>query len=305
MPTAHTDQFFVIDPGSAPAAGTALTVQTFNYVDQDDDGFIGTTAGDTFNGGAVTSVWVGDTITVTFPPSTTQVTVTGVTFYVSGQPAVFTPTDGTILQDAVFVSSTFVNTSTQIAVSTLLPTCFARGTMIATPEGPRAIETLTVGDLILTRDHGPQPLLHVSRDVFTGRGRNAPVRICKGALGNEADLWVSQQHRMLITDWRAELYFGEDEVLVAARHLVNGDTIYIHDCEQIEYFHLLFASHEVIWSAGIPSESYLPAHFAEREGKETQDEIRRLFPDLPGAAEMVQQSARPVVRGVYRRLLAS
>ncbi|WP_305884600.1 Hint domain-containing protein, partial [Limimaricola litoreus] len=36
--------------------------------------------------------------------------------------------------------------------------CFTAGTRIATPFGPRRAEDLAVGDLVLTRDHGPQPL---------------------------------------------------------------------------------------------------------------------------------------------------
>ncbi|MEX1234827.1 MAG: Hint domain-containing protein [Roseovarius sp.] len=303
MPTPYTDQFFVMDPGNPPGGGAALTVQNFGFIDQNDDGFISTTAGDSFNGLTVTSVWVGDTITVDIPGQGEAV-IEGVTFYVSGGPAVFTPTDGTILQDATFVRSTFVNNSTQIPLSSLTPTCFTRGTMILTPDGPRAIEALKVGDLVFTRDHGAQPVLLISRESYTARGRNAPVRICKGALGNDADLMVSQNHRMLICDWRAELLFGEDELLVAAKHLVNGDTIYVHEGGEVEYFHLLFANHEIIWAAGIPSESYLPDLNQDQQSAETCEELRCLFPDLHSFAEMARQTARPVARAKDAAVLA-
>ena len=36
--------------------------------------------------------------------------------------------------------------------------CYAPGTMIDTPDGPRAVETLQVGDLVMTLDHGPQSI---------------------------------------------------------------------------------------------------------------------------------------------------
>ena len=305
MPTTYTDQFFVMDPGAPPPGGTALTVQTYNFVDNDDDGFIGTGVGDTVNGLTVTSVWLNDTITVNIP-GTGNVTITGVTFYVSGGPAVFTPTDGTFLQDATFVSSTFVTTSTQVQVSTMDPICFAAGTMIATPDGPRAVETLRPGDMVLTLDDGPQPVLFVSEQRFVATGRNAPVRICKGALGNERDLMVSQQHRMLIDDWRAELFFGQNEVLVAAKHLVNGDTIYVQQGDEVRYVHLLFAKHQIVWAEGIPSESYFPGHFLERSHPEQQDEIEHMFPDVVAFAEMRSASTvRPVMRGAEASVLCA
>ena len=58
----------------------------------------------------------------------------------------------------------------------------------------------------------------VALNIFAvaGAGAGAPVLIPAGALGNTRDLLVSQQHRMLVTGWRAELMFGEPEVLVAA-----------------------------------------------------------------------------------------
>lgn len=296
MPTTYNDQFFVMDPGNAPAGGTPLTVENFSFVDQNDDGLISTTAGDTFNGFTITSVWVGDTVTMNVP-GVGNVTITGVTFYVAGGPAVFTPTDGTVLQNGTFVSSTFVNTSTQIPVGSFGPPCFVRGTLIDTPDGKRPIEDLRPGDLVLTRDHGAQPVLWISCKSFLATGRNAPVRICAGALGNEDDLWVSQQHRMLINDWRAELFFGEDEILVAAKHLVNGDTIYVQIGGEVEYFHMLFSQHEIVWGGGLPSESYFPGRFAETNSEETLREICEMFPELSPFGTEHQQAVRPVVTG--------
>ncbi len=303
MPTTYTDQFFVMDPGNPPPAGTPLTVQVYDFIDNNDDGFIGTGAGDTFNGLVITAVWVNDTITVNIP-GTGNVTITGVTFYVSGGPAVFTPTDGTILQDATFVSSTWVSVSTQIPVSAFAPVCFAAGTLIETPDGPRPVETLAPGDLVLTLDHGPQPVLVLSREVFVATGANAPVRIAKGALGNAADLVVSQQHRMLVADWRAELYCGEAEVLIAAKHLVNGETIRIEDGGTIEYCHILFARHEIVWAAGIPSESLHPGHALDRGGEASRAELLRLFPELASYADARAAAARPVPRAFEARVLA-
>ena len=107
--------------------------------------------------------------------------------------------------------------------------CFTRGTMIMTPNGEVAIEDLAEGDLVTTRDNGDQPLRWIGSQVVKATGKRAPVMIKEGALGNDRDLRVSQLHRMLIADWRAELMFDEPEVLAAAKHLVNGDTIYVEE----------------------------------------------------------------------------
>lgn len=302
MPTTYTDQFFVMDPGNPPAAGTNLTVQSFDFVDSDDNGLIEPNVGDMANGAQVTSVWVNDTITVTMN-GTTQ-TITGVTFYLDGQPAIFTPNDGTILTDAVFQSSTYVVQSTEIDVGDFGPPCFTPGTLIETDRGPRAIETLQPGDLVMTRDNGCQPLLWISSRTVPGRGRFAPVVFAPGAIGNPVELTVSPQHRMLVTGWQAELFFGQDEVLVPAKHLVNGDTIRQVDLPEVTYIHLLLADHEIVMAGGVPSESYFLGHALRGDASGTRAELLALFPDLEAVAGAILP-ARQVIRRHEGMLLAA
>jgi Hint domain len=302
MPTTYTDQFFVMDPGNPPAVGTNLTVQNYDFVDTDDNGFIQPNVGDTANGAEVTSVWVDDTITVIMNGST--VTITGVTFYLDGQPAIFTPTDGTVLSDATFQSSTYVVSSTQIDVGDFGPPCFTPGTMIETDRGARAIEALQPGDLVLTRDNGCQPVLWISSRTVPARGRFAPVVFAPGALGNPVALAVSPQHRMLITGWQAELFFGEEEVLVPAKHLVNGDTIRQIEAPEVTYIHLLFVDHEIVMAGGVPSESYFLGHALREDRNGARAELRALFPELEGVASTLMP-ARQIVRRYEGELLAA
>jgi len=84
-------------------------------------------------------------------------------------------------------------------------TCFLEGTLIETVNGPRAIEDLQLGDLIPTMDSGDQPIRWVASSRIVGNPKAAPIRIEAGALGNTRDLYVSPQHRILLTGWRAEL----------------------------------------------------------------------------------------------------
>lgn len=160
-------------------------------------------------------------------------------------------------------------------------TCFTAGTLIETPLGAVAIEALQVGDLVATLDHGVQKIRWIGSSSVKAVGNFAPVVICKNALGNTRDLLVSPQHRMLVSGWKAELLFGETEVLCAAIHLINGDTIYRREGEQIEYIHMMFDTHEIIFAEGCASESFHPG--VQGMGvlaEETRAEIYELFPNL-------------------------
>ncbi len=168
------------------------------------------------------------------------------------------------------------------------PFCFGKGCMIATPEGSVAVETLTVGDWVLTVDRGAQQITwagstHYDAAALHHDVRMRPVLIRKGAFGPALparDMRVSRQHRLLVTDWRAQLMFGESEVLVPAAKLVNDTTIIIdRDITEINYYHIMCDRHEILWSDGIKSESFLPGAKSEH-AHETEAEIYRLFPEL-------------------------
>lgn len=50
---------------------------------------------------------------------------------------------------------------------------------------------------------------------------------------------------------------GRSELLVKARHLVNGDTVIRQDGGFVDYFQLLFDAHQIIYAEGIAAESTL------------------------------------------------
>jgi len=304
MPTTYKDQFYTIDPGVPPAGGTAVTFQRSSFVDNDDDGLIRPNTGDTFEGNLITSVWQGDTLTIQVP-GVGNITYTGVTYYIQGQPAVFTPTDGQVLQDGTFVSSTFVTNSTQTPVGNFGPTCFTPSTWIETATGPRLIETLAVGDWVTTLDDGSQQIRAIARQTAKAIGVFAPVRFEAGAIGNDTPLVISQQHRVLISDWRAEFFFGLEEVLVAAKHLVNGTSIRLTEGGMVEYIHLVFDSHHIIFAQGVPSESYYPAHAAGKGDAALRAEMKTLYPDLTEQPDVTWPMVRPVIRQNEAQMLAA
>lgn len=256
MPTTYTDQFFTFDPANPPGAGTAVSFVNLSLTDQNDDLDFDRFDNDSVNGSDITASWPGDTVTI-FVSGVGNITYTGVTFYLANGDRVFTPDDGQVLQNGTFVSSTFVNGQGPLLVSELGPPCFTKGALILTQRGLKPVETLREGDMIQTRDNGFQPLNLMLKRSANGQGQDAPIRFAEGAMGyDHGDLIVSPQHRMLINDWRAELWFGEPEVLVAAKFLVNTSTIRPCPTANITYYHLLMDRHDVISANGVPSESF-------------------------------------------------
>ena len=161
--------------------------------------------------------------------------------------------------------------------------CFVRGTRIATAEGEREIEDLVAGDLVLTRDHGYQPIRWIGSTVVEAKGRLAPIVFEVGAVGNARRLKVSPQHRMLLSGWQAELLFDEPEVLAAAKMMVNDTTIRPEEGGEVEYFHMLFDVHEIVYAEGAASESFHPGHQGWGALAEAaREEILTLFPMLDG-----------------------
>lgn len=182
--------------------------------------------------------------------------------------------------------------------------CFRSGTLIETALGERRVEGLIPGDLVLTADHGLQPLRWIGSRTLSGLGRMAPIRVAAGALGNRRDLWLSPQHRLLVSDWRAQLFAGEEEVLVSACHLLQGDLIHRDPMERVTYVHLLFDQHEIVFSEGIPSESFHPGSYGlGLLSDAVRDELLELFPEMDAAFAGFGQAARTCLTGQEARLV--
>ncbi|WP_371171042.1 Hint domain-containing protein [Aliiroseovarius sp. 2305UL8-7] len=193
-----------------------------------------------------------------------------------------TLTDGTIV--------TFTNVENVII-------CFTRDTMILTDRGERRIQDLKIGDLVVTRDNGLQPIRWLGHKTVDGRGKLAPVRINAGAFGNDRPLLVSPQHRMVYEGHDATLLFTQSEVMVPAKHLIGGAGACIQKMEQVTYYHMLFDQHEVVYSNGAASESFHPDH----EGlgaidAKARDELFNIFPELRADPRHYGDTARIVLR---------
>ena len=136
-----------------------------------------------------------------------------------------------------------------------------------TPKGETAAGDLRVGDLVMTRDHGAQPVLwvmkrRVSQGDITGDLNLAPIQIEANSFGpampREA-LILSPQHRVLVRSSIVQRMFGAAEVLVPIKHLRDYPGIMaMTDLPGLTYVHLAFAQHEIVYANGLPSETLYP-----------------------------------------------
>ncbi|MEM9437283.1 MAG: Hint domain-containing protein [Pseudomonadota bacterium] len=183
--------------------------------------------------------------------------------------------------------------------------CFVAGTLILTPDGERRIEELEVGELVMTHDAGAQPIRWAGSRTMPAKGKFAPIRISAGALGDHRQLLVSPQHRVLIRDTLSELLFGEPEVLVSAKHLVNDRTIRPEEGGFVTYVHLLFDEHQVVFSEGLATESFLPGpQTSDCFEREVLEEICEIFPELdPETGEGYSHAARRTLKAYEAQVL--
>ncbi len=191
--------------------------------------------------------------------------------------------------------------------------CFTQGTMILTEHGERPVEDLAVGDLVQTQNSGLQPIRwissrHLDSVFLAGAAHMNPVLILAGALRPNVpsrDLLVSPQHRMCLEVATAQLLFGSDRVLVAAKHLINDRTIReARDLGHVTYFHMLFDAHQIVFANGAPSESLHTGDVAlSALDKSARDEVLELFPELINRQTIGEKTAYPVLKSYEVRVL--
>jgi Ca2+-binding RTX toxin-like protein len=184
--------------------------------------------------------------------------------------------------------------------------CFTPGARILTQWGERPVESLRLGDMVVTRDHGLQPIRWIGKRSVPGLGDFAPVSIASSVMGGQAPLLVSPQHRLLFTGYQAELLFGESEVLVAAKHMVNGRDVTISPRNEVTYIHIMFDRHEIIYADGIGTESFYAGDMALGAiDAAAREELFAIFPELRTAPGHHRDTARSCLRRHEAQLLTA
>jgi hypothetical protein len=137
--------------------------------------------------------------------------------------------------------------------------CYCAGTLVRTARGNEAVETLKIGDEVMTASGALRPIKWIGRRSYghrfiMGRKDVLPVCIKAGALADNVparDLWISPHHAMFFADARGG-------VLIEAKDLVNGSSIVqAQNVDKVEYFHIELNSHDVIIAEGALSETFI------------------------------------------------
>ena len=168
--------------------------------------------------------------------------------------------------------------------------CFAAGTAILTPHGPRSVETLRKGDLVVTHHGETRPIVwcghrRIDCDRHPKPELILPVMITAGAFAPgipSRDLYLSPDHAIYC-----------DNVLIPAKFLINGVTIRQIDVPEVIYYHIELAQHGVVWAETLPAETYLDCgnrhHFHRRKGAVS------LHPDFQAPVWDAQRAFAPLV----------
>lgn len=161
--------------------------------------------------------------------------------------------------------------------------CYCPGTLILTDRGEVPIESMAIGDRVITIGDRAEPIRWIGRRSYGARfvaGQPAlwPVCIRAGALGGglpRRDLSVSPKHALLL-----------DGILVPARALVDGArVIHVPAGGGVEYIHLELARHDVIFAEGAAAESFV------------DDDSRGLFQNA--ADSLIQYSGSKPVKARF------
>lgn len=165
--------------------------------------------------------------------------------------------------------------------------CFVGETRILTSQGEKRADESRIGDLVLTKDHGMQPIRWIGRCLLdagflAAQPKARPVHIAAGALGRGkpwCDFRVSQQHRILIQSSAVEPMIGTKETVIAAKKLCGLKGVAIDNgCAPLEYIHFLFDRHELVLAEGAWTESlYIGPQVWAYLDQDTKQEFRLIL----------------------------
>jgi ELWxxDGT repeat protein len=134
------------------------------------------------------------------------------------------------------------------------PVCYCRGTRILTDKGEVAVESLAIGDNVVTLSGGVRPIKWIGHRVFEPARHSDPrevwpICVWAGAFGENKpsrDLWLSPGHAVAV-----------EGALIQVKNLQNGKSIAQRERSTVEYWHVELDQHDIMIAEDLPAESYL------------------------------------------------
>lgn len=171
----------------------------------------------------------------------------------------------------------------------------ARGTILATEQGPIAVEDLLPGMKIETRDAGYQPLMWIgtitlTANLATGHTPARLFRIPVDAFGPSRpmpDLMLAPHARLLHRTPRLRDILNGDEALTPVTAFEDGHSVIrVAPVSPVSVYHLAFRDHHILRANGIEIESFHPG--ADLIGKIGAANVRlfqSFFPHIQSMTE--------------------
>ena len=171
-----------------------------------------------------------------------------------------------------------VQDSTRLAPATPLFeeafSALARGSVIATEEGPVAVEDLVPGMRVLTAEGRAEAVTWIgSMVIYPGSQGLAPERVTLTRITAEAlgvgrpmsDLVLGPRARLCLRDLRLQRLTGLEAAYVPARAFVDGiSVIEVTPAAPVTVYHVALARHGSLRVAGLEVEAFHPGEGVER-----------------------------------------
>ncbi len=127
---------------------------------------------------------------------------------------------------------------------------------VLTVDGYRPAGKIKAGDVIRSIDGRLAPVLATVRQTVPAYGSFAPVILRAPYFGLREDVLVAPDQRLVIGGSEVEYLFGQEHVLVPARHLVNGTAAMRGTgSPTVTWTQIILPQHEALIVAGTPMES--------------------------------------------------
>jgi hypothetical protein len=191
----------------------------------------------------------------------------------------------------------------------------ARGTILATEEGPVAIEDLLPGMKVETRDAGFQPLMWIGSTIL---GPNQPLsdfparlfRVPVDSFGPSRpmpDLMLAPHSRLLHRSAKMRELFGYDSALTPIPAFEDGySVIRVAPASPVTVYHLAFRDHQILRANGLEIESFHPGPDITRQiGGDSLRSFMSFFPHLESLADFGPLIAPRLGTEQYEELLGA